>query len=224
MRSSSRCCSAIVHPRYCCFLVTPSCRAKRKQASRELPVIVASVVTRSLKLPGRAALSSSTARGLSLSLNSITSCRASFGQRRWRLSSWCFGSSIRNKATRSDCDPHLPRYKSCGRRSKLGVAPLHIESLYGGGLSQATTRFCLIVEFCSRVLRRFGKLVARAWNDENLLMRNWRDIGVTRSPRIDLAQAMVPASCEKKRVDQLGAFLAQPVFARYQRQLTETLL
>jgi hypothetical protein len=53
---------------------------------------------------------------------------------------WCFGSSIRNKATRSDCGPNLRCYKSLGR-PKLGVAPLHIESLHRGELSQATTRF-----------------------------------------------------------------------------------
>jgi hypothetical protein len=152
MRSSSRCCSAIVHPRYCCFLVTPSWRANRRHASRELLVIVARVVTRSLKLPCRAASSSITARALSLSLNSMTSRRASAGHRRWRGSLWCFGSSMRNKAARSNRGSHLRRYKTLGRLILTRYPSTYRKSLQSRTVSRRAT-FYLIVEFCSLALR-----------------------------------------------------------------------
>jgi hypothetical protein len=82
----------------------------------------------------------------------------------------------------------------------------------------------LVVAYAAPLLRPLGKLAAHARIVENLLIRNRRDVGVTRRPRIDKAQATVPASCDEERIDELGAFLAEPVLARYQRQLAETLL
>jgi hypothetical protein len=41
----------------------------------------------------------------------------------------------------------------------------------------------------------------------NASIVNGRDAGVTRRPRIDVAQATVPASCDKESADKVGTFL-----------------
>jgi hypothetical protein len=56
------------------------------------------------------------------------------------------------------------------------------------------------------------------------LPNNRRNVGVTRRPRIYMAQATVPASCDEESVDEFGTLLAQPIFTRDQRQLPKALL